>query len=496
MSSTPSATAPDEGGSNRAATLVILGASGDLTRRLLLPGIGSLLAQEPDREVRVIGADRDERDAGDFDAEVRAALAEGGASAEAVERVAAASSYLRTDATDSAALQRLLEAAAAPAPGTRAAEHDGERRVVLYFALPPAVSAKVCGALLDVDLPAELHLAMEKPFGEDEAGARALNALVARLVPEDQVHRVDHFLGMSTVLDIIALRFANRMFQTVWTGEHVESIEIAYDEALALEGRAGYYDRAGALRDMIQSHLLQVMALVTMEPPASITDRDLRDAKAAALRATRLWGGDARAASRRARYTAGTIATVDHAGAPGPGRDVPSYVDEDGVDPSRGTETLAQVTLEVANSRWAGVPITLRSGKALGVTQKHVVLTFADVRHLPSGLTGPDPKDRLVIGLNPDTMELRVTTNASDDPLGLAQSVMRADLRKASLKPYGEVLGGILDGNGMLTVRGDAAEECWRICDEVLAAWAADEVPMEEYPAGSPVPEGWGAALG
>nr|WP_233251502.1 glucose-6-phosphate dehydrogenase [Serinibacter arcticus] len=487
-------TAADEPGSNRAATLVVLGASGDLTRRLLLPGIGSLLAQEPDREVRVIGADRDERPDGDFDAEVRAALTEGGAGDEAVERVAAASSYLRTDATDSASLQRLLEAAAAPAPGTDAAEHDGERRVVLYFALPPAVTAKVCSALLDVDLPAELHLAMEKPFGEDEAGARALNALVARLVPEDQVHRVDHFLGMSTVLDIIALRFANRMFQAVWTGEHVESIEIAYDEALALEGRAGYYDHAGALRDMIQSHLLQVMALVTMEPPASITDRDLRDAKAAALRATRLWGGDATTASRRARYTAGTIETADASGERSE-RSVPSYVDEDGVDPARGTETLAQVTLEVANSRWAGVPITLRSGKALGVTQKHVVLTFADVRHLPSGLTGPDPKDRLVIGLNPDTMELRVTTNASHDPLGLAQSVMRADMRQASLRPYGEVLGGILDGNGMLTVRGDAAEECWRICDEVLAAWAADEVPMEEYPAGSDVPEAWGAAL-
>ncbi len=485
MSDATPPTSADVPASDRAATLVILGASGDLTRRLLLPGIGSLLAQEPDREVRVIGADRGERPDGDFDAEVRAALAEGGAGEEAVERVAAASSYLATDATDSAALQRLLEAAAAPTPGTDAAEHDGERRVVLYFALPPAVTAKVCSALLDVDLPAELHLAMEKPFGEDEAGARALNALVARLVPEDQVHRVDHFLGMSTVLDIIALRFANRMFQAVWRGEHIESIEIAYDEALALEGRAGYYDHAGALRDMIQSHLLQVMALVTMEPPASITDRDLRDAKAAALRATRLWGGDARTASRRARYTAGTVGD----------RSVPSYVDEDGVDPARGTETLAQVTLEVANSRWAGVPITLRSGKALGVTQKHVVLTFADVRHLPGGLTGPDPKDRLVIGLNPDTMELRVTTNASHDPLGLSQSVMRADMRQASLKPYGEVLGGILDGNGMLTVRGDTAEECWRICDEVLAAWAADEVPMETYPAGSPVPEGWGAAL-
>ncbi|GMA33237.1 glucose-6-phosphate dehydrogenase [Litorihabitans aurantiacus] len=481
--------------SDRPATLVILGASGDLTRRLLLPGIGSLLAHEPDRDVRVIGADRDSRPDGDFEAEVRAALTEGGAGATCVDRVAGSSSYVSLDATDHGALTDLLRAAAAPAPGSEAAEHDGERRVVLYFALPPAVTAKVCGALCDVDLPAELHLAMEKPFGQDEDGARALNALVAQLVPDDQVHRVDHFLGMTTVLDLIALRFANRMFQAVWTGEHVAGIEIAYDEQIALEGRAGYYDHAGALRDMIQSHLLQVMALATMEPPASITERDLRDAQAAALRATRLWGGSAVGASRRARYTAGRVEGVDDGGR-AVSRSVPSYVDEDGVDPARGTETLAQITVEVANSRWAGVPITLRSGKALGGANKHVALTFAPVRHLPGGLTGADPEDRLVIGLNPDTMELRVTTNSLDDPLALGQSVLRADLRRASLAPYGEVLAGILDGDGMLTVRGDAAEECWRICDEVLAAWDADEVPMEEYPAGSAVPEGWGAALG
>ncbi|PWD51272.1 glucose-6-phosphate dehydrogenase [Serinibacter arcticus] len=472
------------------ATLVVLGASGDLTRRLLLPGIGSLLAQEPDRDVRVVGADRVEVEASTFDAVLREALAEGGAADEVIDRVAASSSYRCLDATDSAQLQELLALASGVEDdgGARdggARDGDGARRVVLYFALPPAVTARVCEALQPLDLPAELHLAMEKPFGEDEAGARALNALVERLVPEDRVHRVDHFLGMSTVLDIIALRFANRMFQAVWSAEHIESIEIAYDEALALEGRAGYYDHAGALRDMIQSHLLQVMALVTMEPPSSITERDLRDAKAAVLRATRLWGGDARTASRRARYTAGV--TDD--------RRVPSYVDEDGVDPSRETETLAQITVEVATSRWAGVPITLRSGKALGTTHKHVVITFADVRHLPSGLTGTDPKDRLVIGLNPDTMELRITTNAADDSLALTQSVLRADMRHATLRPYGEVLAGILDGNGMLTVRGDAAEECWRLCDEVLAAWADGEVPLEDYPAGSDVPESWGPAL-
>ncbi|PFG18579.1 glucose-6-phosphate dehydrogenase [Serinibacter salmoneus] len=458
------------------STLVILGASGDLTRRLLLPGVGSLLELEPERELRILAADRADLDAQAWQDRLQPALTEGGAPPEVVQAVAATSTYTSMDATDPVALNALL---------TQAAGEGGARRVVLYFALPPAVTERVCHAMLGLTLPRDLHLTMEKPFGHDEHSARALNTLVAHLVPDDQVHRVDHFLGKSTLLDIMAVRFANRLFSAVWSAEHIESIEIAYDESLALENRAGYYDHAGALRDMIQSHLLQAMALVTMEPPASITARDLRDATAAALRATTLWGGDAISGSRRARYTAGTSI----------GRAVPSYVDEDGVDPARMTETLAQITVEVANDRWAGVPITIRSGKALGATQKHIVITFRDVRHLPRGLKGADPKDRLIIGLSPDTMELRITTNGTDDPLELEQSVLATTLRESELEAYGEVIAGVLDGNPMLTVRGDAAEECWRICDAVLGAWERNEVPMEEYPAGSPVPAAWGAAL-
>ena len=474
-------------------TLVILGASGDLTERLLLPGIGSLLEREPDRELRIVGSDRVEMSDAEFGELLERTLTAGGAPAPVARRIADGAAYVRADVSDPEALRTVLGLAAGCFVGARTggrrahlATPDAAGHLVLYFALPPAVTEKVCEALQEVELPERTHLAMEKPFGRDEASARNLNELVATLVPEQQVHRVDHFLGKSTVLDLIALRFANRLFQAVWSAEHIDSIEIAYDESLALEGRAGYYDHAGALRDMIQSHLLQVLALVTMEPPARITDRDLRDATAAVLRATRLWGGSPETASRRARYTAGTVGE----------RQVPAYADEEGVDPGRETETLAQLTVEVANPRWAGVPITLRSGKALGVTRKHVVITFADVRHLPDGLHGPDPKDRLVIGLSPDVMELRITTNTTSDPLALEQSVFATTLREAELEAYGEVLAGILDGNPMLTVRGDAAEECWRICDDVLAAWAGGEVPMEEYPAGSSVPSSWGAALG
>ncbi|HIZ34577.1 MAG TPA: glucose-6-phosphate dehydrogenase [Candidatus Ruania gallistercoris] len=454
-------------------TLLILGASGDLTHRLLLPGIGSLLEREPHRPVRIVGADRAELSATEFADRVADSLGEGGCATEVVTRLREQSAYHPIDVTDSAALGEVI------------GSYSDSERLILYFALPPAVTERACRAMLSVDLPECVHLAMEKPFGRDEASARALNKLVARLAPDERVHRVDHFLGKSSVLDIMALRFANRMLQAVWSAEHIESIEIAYDEQLALEGRAGYYDHAGALVDMIQSHLLQVMAVVTMEPPAEISDRELRDAKSAVLRATRLWGGDPATASRRGRYTAGSIA----------GRSVPDYAAEQGVDPERDTETMAQITVEVANQRWAGVPITLRSGKALGETRKHVVITFADVRHLPAGFAGPDPKDRLIIGLSPDVMELHLTTNTAADPLALEQSVLRTDLRHAELEAYGEVLAAILDGEVILSVRGDAAEECWRITDEVLAAWHTGAVSMTDYPAGSPVPDDWHPAL-
>ena len=177
--------------------------------------------------------------------------------------------------------------------------------MAVFFALPPAVTVQACQALAGAELPEHTRLVLEKPFGTDAASAAALNDLLARLVPEDQVYRVDHYLGMSTVLNILGLRFANRMLESVLNGEHVQSVDIVFDESLALEGRAGYYDRAGALVDMIQSHSLQVLALLAMEAPSTLQARDVRDATTAVLRATRVWGDDPATWSRRARYTAG-----------------------------------------------------------------------------------------------------------------------------------------------------------------------------------------------
>jgi glucose-6-phosphate 1-dehydrogenase len=449
-------------------TLLILGAGGDLTHRLLLPGLASLLTVEPGRQLRVVGADRVDLSAAQWRARVKDSFATVEAPAKVTSPITTHTAYVRTDLFDEGALRSLVE-------------ECGDGPLVIFFALPPQVTMKVCELLQHLELPDPTRLALEKPFGTDHASAVELNALLHRVVAEDRIFRIDHFLGVATVFNLVGLRFANRMLAPIWSADHIERVEIVYDEDLALEGRAGYYDGAGALKDMLQSHLLQMMSLFAMESIATLDAEELRDQKVQVLRATRVWGGSPKRSSRRARYTAGSI----------DGRTVPDYAEEDGVDPDRSTETLAQVTLEVRNNRWAGVPFVLRSGKALGAPRKQIVAHFRDVPHLPTGFVGSSAGDRLVIDLKPGAVSLTLTMNAEGDPLDLEQKTLTAALAAPRMQAYGEVLAQILDGRQLLTVRGDAAEECWRVMAPVIKAWAEDRVPLESYAAGSTGPEGW-----
>lgn len=453
--------------SPQTVTLLILGAGGDLTHRLLLPGIGSLLKVEPKRKVKIIGADRAELSQEQWKGIVRDALESAQTPARPLRSVLAGTQYVQTDVTDADQLRELIASCNGP--------------LVIYFALPPTVSMAVCDVLSDIELPHPTRLALEKPFGTDEASAHEFNEKLHRLVPENQVFRVDHFMGVSTVLNLIGLRFANRIMQPIWNAEHIERVEIVYDEDLTLEGRAGYYDRAGALMDMLQSHLLQVLAVFAMESLTVLDDQELQDQKAQVLRSTFLWGNSPKRASKRARYTAGKIGR----------RKVPSYVQEKGVDPSHNTETLAQLKLEVRNNRWAGVPFILRSGKSLGEARKQIVVYFRPVPHLPRGFSGPNTPDRLVIELKPGAVSFFLTMNAEGSPLDLEQKELVAELADGRMQAYGEVLRSVLDGDPLLSVRGDSAESCWRIVDPVLKAWRENKVPMEEYAAGSAGPEGW-----
>jgi glucose-6-phosphate 1-dehydrogenase len=449
-------------------SLLVLGASGDLAGRLLLPALGQLMSSDsgPDT-LHVVGAGIEQWDDATWRDRVRESFAMVSAKGPRVDEMLATTTYLQADVTKPDDLTRLL-AACEPAPA-------------IYFALPPAVTALACTALSALHLPAETALVLEKPFGTDRAGAARLNALIAGLVPEDQIHRVDHFLGKSTVLNLLGLRFSNRLFEYLWSAEHVEKVDIVFDEALGLENRARYYDGAGALVDMIQSHLLQVLALIAMDPPASLHAADLRDRKADALRACRIWGGDPASASRRARYTAGTIE----------GRKLPAYVQEQGVTPERNTETLAEVTLEINNWRWAGVPFRLRSGKAVSASRKEIVLTFKRVPWLLPGLTGTESPTRLRISMGPDRMALDININGPADPFELDRIELSADFNGGRLPAYGEVLAAVFGQDPTLSVRADTAEECWRIVDPVVAAWRDGAVPLDEYPAGSTGPTGW-----
>jgi len=448
----------------RIDTLVILGAGGDLTARLLLPGVASYLGSARGSKLTVIGVDRDPMTPAQWHERVTAAFA--AETSPLAASVAKNSRYVQGDATSADDLARVL----ADAPG----------RTAVYFALPPAVTILACTALAALDLPKGILFALEKPFGTDLATASSLNRRLQKMLPERQLFRVDHFLGKSTVLNLLGLRFANRIFEPLFSAPNVERVEINFDEKLALEGRAGYYDKAGALVDMIQSHLLLVLALVAMEPPASVDADDLRGGMAQVLRAARPWKRNG-TSSRRARYGAGTIE----------GRRLPAYIDEKGVDPSRQTETLAEITLAIDNWRWAGVPFILRSGKALGETRQEIVIVFRDVPHLPTGLRGIAGPSALRISLKPATLDLDLVINGEGDPFTLDRTVLHTDLGDGELSAYGEVLSSLLEADPTLSVRGDVAEECWRIVAPVLAAWRKDAVPLETYAAGSDGPNSW-----
>ncbi len=463
-----------------ATTLLILGAQGDLTKRLLLPGLGSLIAggEKSDLDLldglAVLGAGRTDMARSDFQKLVRDGLTAGGANGDLVEGIAGRSDFIAGDVTSADDWKNLLA--------------HVQDDLVIYFALPPAVAGKAAPLLASLDLPERTVLALEKPFGNDQQSAHELNEQLAKIVPEGRIHRVDHFLGQRALLALIALRSNNRLFEPIWNADDIERVEIVYDEQLGLEGRAGYYDHAGALRDMLQSHLLEAMAVVAMEPIASTSEHDLRAATAAVLRATSVWSGapvfpNTDGPSRRARYTAGTV----------DGKHYPDYAKEDGVDPANHTETLAEIALHIDTARWAGIPFVLRSGKAIGEPADRIRVHLRPVRHRPDGQTGSGTRERIDVGFKPPRVSFRFTASGGEEPFALEPGKASGSLKHGPVTEYGEVLRGVLGDDPTLAVRGDTAEECWRIVQPVLDAWANDDVPLDEYPAGSDGPAEWKA---
>ena len=444
--------------------LVLLGATGDLTARYLLPGLAALRdGGHIGDGFRLIGVGRQDWDDDEFRRWATTQLDQHAPHlpAEARHAVVSSSEYHRADVTDPAAL----------APVVPRAEP-----FAAYLALPPSVFAATVSALHGAGLPDGSAIVLEKPFGENLDEATALNSLLTDVISEEGVFRVDHFLAMTTVQNVLGTRLANRTLEPLWSSAHITEIEIVWDETLALEGRASYYDGVGALKDMLQNHLLQLLCLVAMEPPISLEARDLRDRKVDVLRSVRpLNEDDVVRRTRRGRYTSGLI----------DGSPVPAYVDEDGVDPDHRTETFAEMELRVDNWRWHGTVFRLRTGKALGRPRKEVAVHFRPVPHLPRGMHGDPWPNVLRFGLGrPETVAVEMSAIGARAH-ALVPLTLTAELGSAELPAYGRLLLDVFNRDPALSIRGDEAEESWRVVTPVLDGWAEGLVPLEDYPAGS-----------
>lgn len=459
--------------------LVLFGATGDLVGRFLLPALARLLAVgELPAGFEVVGAARRDLDDDGFRRLATEHLDRHAPDVptDARRALVRALRYRPVDLADRASVAAVIG--------------DDRRPVAAYLALPPATFPTAVTSLGAAGLPAGSRIVLEKPFGEDLQSAVALNELVAEVAGvagEDAVFRVDHVLGMATVHNLLGARLANRVLEPLWNSTHIERVDILWDETLALEGRAGYYDRTGALEDVVQNHLLQVLCLFAMEPPASVSARELRDRKVDVLRSVRMLApDDVVQRTTRARYTAGTLAPPPE----GAGTDVPAYRDEDGVDPARGTETFAEIVLELDSPRWTGTRFLLRTGKAMGRRRKGVIARFRPVPSLPfRPHTVDPPPNELRIGLDaPESFTLHLTGTTPGPPPDLAPLVLTAELPANELPAYSHVLLHVLDGDNTLSIRGDEAELAWRVVTPIIETWADGRVPLQDYPAGSTGP--------
>jgi glucose-6-phosphate 1-dehydrogenase len=448
--------------------LVLLGATGDLTARYLLPGLAALRGGGHIGDgFRLTAVGRQDWGDDEYRNWASAQLDEHAPQlpAPARQAVVSASEYRRADVTDPAALAGVLR---------------GAEPVAAYLALPPSIFAITVSALQEAGLALGSSIVLEKPFGENLAQATELNTLLSGVIPEEAVFRVDHFLAMTTVQNVLGTRLANRTLEPIWNSAHIAEIDFVWDETLALEGRAGYYDGVGALKDMLQNHLLQLLCLVAMEPPISLDARDLRDRKVDVLRSIRpLSDDDVVRHTRRARYTSGTVDGVA----------VPAYVDEDGVDPTHRTETFAEMELRLDNWRWHGTIFRLRTGKALGRNRKEVAVHFRPVPYLPRGMHGDPRPNVLRFGLEPEGVVIEMS-GVGPRSHTLVPLTLAAALEPAELPAYGRLLLDVLHRDAALSIRGDEAEESWRVVTPVLDAWANDLVPLQDYAAGSDGPVG------
>ncbi|CAB4686799.1 MAG: glucose-6-phosphate dehydrogenase [Actinobacteria bacterium] len=470
----------------------VFGGTGDLALRQLLPALyhrdreGQLPAEH-----RIIGVSRTPVDDDGYRTLVREALSTYVDAADledaAVERLLGRLHHLTLDAhepDDWHLLGGLLKLGDEP-------HHDTVR--VFYLAVAPSLFGPICDRLDQLDVvDARARVVMEKPIGHDLDSARAVNDAVGRVFEEQQVFRIDHYLGKESVQNLLVTRFANTFLEPLWSSHWVDHVQITVAEELGVGERGGYYDQAGALRDMVQNHLLQLLCLVAMEPPTYVGRETVRDEKLKVLQALKpMTGADVDRDTVRGRYTDGLV----------DGRAVPAYVDEIG-DPDSTTETFVAIRAEVQNWRWAGVPFYLRTGKRMDRRVSEIVVVFKEPPHpMFPHAEGTTAANRLHILVQPDEgMRLHLTAK-EPGPGGIRLRPVSLDLSYAtafdqrSPDAYERLLMDVVRGNPQLFMRRDEVEAAWSWVEPILERWQASGRRPRPYPAGTSGPTAAGTLL-
>ncbi len=472
------------------ATVVIFGASGDLTQRKLIPAIYNLIVERHLTRVAIVGTSRSEISDDAFRARARDGVEQHsrGTFAEDVWEHFAPGLYYQQGGFDDPEAYQALKA--------RIEEVEKEQNLpgnrLFYLSTPPSVFATIIRRLGEAGLvdPKEEPFArviVEKPFGKDLASAKQLNTEVHEVLKEDQVFRIDHYLGKETVQNLLVFRFANGIFEPLWNSKYVDHVQITGAETLGVEGRGGYFEKAGILRDMVQNHLFQVLSLAAMEPPVSFDANAVRSEKTKVLQALRPIDPH-RVTERvvRGQYAAGSVL----------GADVPGYREEDGTDPKSRTETFVAMKLFVDNWRWAGVPFYLRSAKRMPKKVTEIAIHF---KSAPLPLFGREQMadlggNVLAVRIQPDEgITLGLGSKVPGQSIEIAPVTM--EFRYASSfgveapEAYERLLLDALNGDGTLFTRGDEVEASWRFITPIHEAWEAKKVEPELYEAGSWGPE-------
>ncbi|QGP78656.1 glucose-6-phosphate dehydrogenase [Sphingobium sp. CAP-1] len=463
------------------ATFLLFGATGDLARRMIFPSLYNLLSDGllPD-DFLIIGSARTEMEDDAFRAEIDAALRQflpaDRYDAEVAARFAAMIQYQAVEAGNAGQFAALAD------------RIDGrlERGLSVYLSTPPSLFAPTAQGLSDAGLiTPHTRIAMEKPIGKDLASSKQVNDGIGHLFAEDQIFRVDHYLGKETVQNLLALRFGNVMFEPLWNTTAIDHVQITVGETVGLEGRVSYYDGVGALRDMVQNHMLQILSIIAMEPPARMDPTAVRDEKVKALRSLRpMTAETVKTHSVRGQYTPGAVQ----------GQIVTGYADELG-QPSD-TETFVALKAYIDNWRWQGVPFYLRTGKRMPARQSEIVIQFKPVRHSIFGRdghgTGLEP-NTLVIRLQPEEyirliiMSKRpgLERQVKLDEVTLDVSLTAAFAGQRRRIAYERLILDLLAGDATLFVRRDEVEAQWTWIDSIIDGWKEANVKPAAYSSGN-----------